>query len=150
MKRHKHLAAIILFGCVTQLVVAQSGTEPAKQLFQKYITLENKFDPSMADLYAGDALIRNTRRYPNGQKRTIDIPAGKYKELIRTAMPLAKARGDRNRYSQVRYKPEGNNVRITAMRYSLLKKYSSPISLLVGPNSKGDWIVLEEISESIP
>ena len=149
MKRYRHLA-IILVACATQLLGAQSGIEPAKQLFQKYITLENKFDPSVADLYADDALIRNTRRYPNGQKRTIDIPALKYKELIRTAMPLAKARGDRNRYSQVKYKPEGNNVRITAMRYSLLKKYSSPISLLVGPNTKGDWIVLEEISESIP
>lgn len=150
MKRFRQLAAIIAVACVAQMAGAQSGVAPAKQLFQKYIALGNKFDPSLADLYSDKALIRNTRRYPNGQKRTIEIPAAKYKELIRSTMPVAKARGDRNRYSYVKYRREGSNVRISATRYSLMKKYSSPISLLVGANDKGEWLVVEEISESIP
>ena len=150
MKRFRHLAAIIVVACVAQVAGAQSDITPARQLFQKYIALGNTFDPSLADLYSNDALIRNTRRYPNGQKRTIQIPAAKYKELIRSAVAVAKARGDKNRYSAVKYTREGGNVRISATRYSLMKKYSSPISLLVGADKEGEWQILEEISESIP
>jgi hypothetical protein len=142
--------AIIVMACVAQVAGAQSGVAPARQLFQKYIALGNAFDSSLADLYSDEALIRNTRRYPNGQKRTIEIPAAKYKELIRSAIAIAKAKGDKNRYSSVKYKREGGNVRISATRYSLMKKYSSPISLLVGANKEGEWQILEEISESIP
>jgi len=150
MKGFQQLAVVIMVACVVQVAGAQSGIEPAKQLFQKYITLEAKFDPSVTDLYADDALIRHTRRYPNGQKRTIEIPFAKFKELIRSLMPVAKATNDRNRYSSVKYEQEGSNVRITATRYSLRKKYSSPVSLLVGVNDKGEWVILEDISESIP
>ena len=150
MKRFRLMNVAVAVVCLSQAAVAQSGVAPAKELFQKYVALGNRFDPSLADLYSDDALIRNTRRYPGGQKRTVEIPAVKYKELMRAAMPVAKARGDRNRYSSVKYTPEGRNVRITATRYSLMKKYSSPLSMLVSADGKGEWRILEEISESIP
>ncbi len=150
VKQFRLLAATIALACVAQVAGAQSGVAPAKQLFQKYIALGNNFDPSLVDLYSDEALIKNTRRYPGGQKRTIEIPAAKYKELIRSTMPVAKARGDRNRYSSVKYALKGSNVRISATRYSLMKKYSSPIHLLVGADKKGEWQILEEITESIP
>ena len=150
MKRFRLMTVAFAVACLAPAAGAQSGVTPAKELFQKYVALGSKFDPSLADLYSDDALIKNTRRYPDGQKRTIEIPAAKYKELIRAVMPLAKAKGDRSRYTSVKYTPEGRNVRITATRYSLLKKYSSPLSLLVGADDKGEWRILEEISESIP
>jgi hypothetical protein len=124
--------------------------DAARTLFGKYQSLERSFDPAAADLYCDTALIRNTRTYPDGQKRTLDLPAPKYKELIRSAMPLAKSRSDYNKYSGVAYAPENGNVRITATRYSVLKQYASPLSLLVGPCKGGAWGVLEELSESRP
>ncbi len=150
MRQFRLLAAIIVMACIAQTAGAQSGIAPAKQLFGKYVALGNRFDPSLADLYSDRAVIRNTRRYPNGQRRTIEIPAAKYKELIRTTTSLAKARGDRNTYSNVKYTQEGTKVRIRAKRYSEMKKYSSPISMLVGANEKHSWQILEEITESIP
>jgi hypothetical protein len=131
MKRLRRFAMLMAVAFVSQLAAAQSDVAPAKELFRKYIALENKFDPLLADLYSDKAVIRNTRHYPNGVKRTIEIPAANYKELIRTAMPLAKARGDKNRYSFVKFNSEGGIVRIRAKRYSLAKNYSSPISLLL-------------------
>ena len=150
MKQIRLVAAVVTVACVAQLAAAQPGVEPARRLFERYVTLANKFDPALADLYSGEALIRNTRRYPGGEKQTVEIPAARYKELIRSAMPVAKARRDRNRYSAVKYAREGDKVRISATRYSLLKKYSSPVSLLVGANDRGEWQILEEITESIP
>jgi hypothetical protein len=65
-------------------------------------------------------------------------------------MPLAKLRGDTNTYSEVSYSEEGSKVRIRATRYSNLKKYSSPISLLVAHDDTGRLLIYEEISESRP
>ncbi len=121
----------------------------AESVFAQYQARERAFDTSVADLYCDTALIRNVRTYPDGQQRTLELPAAKYKELIRAAMPLAKAKGDFSTYSEVKFTPEGENVRITATRYSESKKYSSPISLLVGSCGIG-FGILEELSQSQP
>lgn len=70
--------------------------------------------------------------------------------MLLEAMPLAQSRGDRNKYSQVAYTVEGDKVRISTQRYSLLKQYSSPHSFLVSPAQTGEWIIFEDISESQP
>jgi hypothetical protein len=120
----------------------------AKKLFEQYVKLEHSFDAKIADLYSDDALIQNKRKFLNGEVKVLTIPASKYKEIIKEAMPFAKSRGDISTYSDVKYAVEGAKVRVTATRYSELKKYSSPMSLLVSPNEKGEWLIYEELSES--
>ncbi len=124
--------------------------ETAKQFFNRCVALEWNFDPAELDLYAQDALIQNTRRYPDGRTRMFRFSSEEWKALALDALPLAQARGDRNKYSQVVYTVEGNRVRITAQRYSLLKKYTSPRSFLVGADGTGEWKIFEDISESRP
>jgi hypothetical protein len=152
MNRNGIVSALIVVTVGCRVVSAQDerSIAAARAMFDKYVALERAFDPAMAGLYASDAVIRNKRTYPTGQVREITLPATQYKQLIRQAMPLAKQRGDTNRYSECEYSPEGERVRIKCTRYSELKKYSSPMSLLVGPGPKGDWLVFEEISESQP
>jgi len=41
-------------------------------------------------------------------------------------------------------------VRIACARFSTLKNYTSPITLLVGPGPDGGWLIFEESSESRP
>jgi hypothetical protein len=122
----------------------------ARRLFERYVALEKAFDPAAADLYADEAVIQNKRKYPDGQVKTMSMPAPRYKALIRSAMPAAKARNDRSTYSDVRYSAEGAGVRITAQRFSELKKYTSPLSMLVKPDARGAWLIYEELSESQP
>lgn len=139
--------------CVMLLWAASSSAasiDDAKALFEQYVQLEHAFDPAAADLYADDAVIKNKRTYPTGQVRELTMPASKYKTLIRQAMPLAKLRGDTNSYSDISYANEGAMVRIRATRFSNLKHYASPISLLVSPDEKGRWLIREELSESRP
>lgn len=145
----KNIAVVVIAALASASAFGQSKG-PAEALFSRYQSLEKSFDPRAADLYCDSALIRNVRTYPGGQQRTLELPAPKYKELIRAAMPLAKAKGDSSTYSQVTYTPEGSGVRINATRYSLLKQYSSPISLLVGSCDGGSWAILEELSQSQP
>lgn len=142
----------IMFFC-TMLLFARASLatsiEEAKVFFNQYVQSEQSFDPAAADMYAEDALIKNKRTYPTGQVRELTMPASQYKTLIRQAMPLAKLRGDTNTYSEVSYSKEGSMVRIRATRFSNLKKYSSPISLLVDDHT-GRLLIYEEISESRP
>jgi len=144
----KSVAVLVLAVLASAPAWCQAG--PAEDIFSQYQSLEKAFDPRAADLYCDSAVIRNVRTYPDGQQRALELPAPKYKALVRAAMPLAKAKGDSSTYSQVTYTPEGNGIRINAMRYSLLKQYSSPISLLVGACNGGQWAILEELSQSQP
>ena len=122
----------------------------AKALFDRFVALGHAFDPALADLYADDAKIQNTRTYPTGEKRALQMSGTEYKSLIRKVIPLAKERGDISRYSDVKYAEEDGRIRITCTRYSELKDYSSPFALLVGAGEDGQWLILEETSESKP
>jgi hypothetical protein len=145
------LAVVVaLAAAIPHGAAAEPSIDQAKQLFDRYVSLEHAFDPAAADLYADDALIRNKRIYPDGTIRELTLPAPQYKKLIRSSMPLAKARNDTSSYSDVKYANADGRVRITATRFSNRKKYSSPISLLVGPGPGGTWLIHEELSESRP
>lgn len=145
----KHLLFALAVTMLAMSSHAGPATNEAKKIFESYVDLERKFDPAVADLYSDDATIKNTRRFPDGTSRTMTMPAPKHKQLLRQYMPLAKARGDTTKYSDVAYKEEDGKVRVTATCYSDFKKYSSPLSLLVA--KKDDkWLIVEEITESRP
>lgn len=122
----------------------------ALALFEEFVRLGETFDPALADLYADTAKVTNRRVFPDGTSREMAMPAPSYKSLLRSVMPVARERNDVSRYSEVRYTIEGDNVRIRATRYSVMKDYSAPHSLLVGPDTDGTWRVLEESGESRP
>jgi hypothetical protein len=131
--------------------IANAGAiDDAQIFFGRYAALEKAFDPAMADLYSEEAYIKNTRYYPDGQSKEMVIKGIDYKRLVRAALPIAKARGDSNIYSDVVYTEENGAVRIRAIRFSELKKYESPISLLVMAGHDGKYRIYEEISESRP
>jgi len=122
----------------------------ARALFERFVQLNETFDPAIVDLYADTAKIINRRIFPDGSTREMAMPAPSYKTLLRQVLPTAKAQNDLDRYSDVRYAIEDDRVRITATRYSVMKDYSAPHSLLVGPDSDGTWRILEESGESRP
>jgi len=127
---------------------AQPGS--AQELWDDYVELGTAFDPSLAELYANDAVIHLTRRYPDGHTRTLELNGKQYKALVREAMPLARSRGDVDLYSNVQFQDLGDRTRITATRYSTLKKYQAPHELIVGNRDGTGWKILKETGESRP
>lgn len=144
------MRALFLLVAVLLGTTAAAQAPEAARLFERYVALGRAYDAALADLYDDNALISNRRILPNGEVREMTLPAGQYKKLLRKALPLAQSRGDRSTYSEVRYAREGERVRISAARYSELKKYSSPLVLVVGPQPGGRWLIYEEYSESRP
>jgi len=121
-----------------------AGLASAKGLFMRYQALERSFDPALADLYADDAVIRVKRVYVNGVVRYLNVPAELYKPALRQSAATAREQGDFNEYSGVRYRRDGERVRIDAERYSVWQHYRSPWSLWVAPDAKGRWLIREE------
>lgn len=116
----------------------------ARQLFEQYQRLSWNYDPAVLNLYDPTAKIYMTVRYSNGQMRRMSLSVEDLRQLMPTVIPLGRTRGDRSTYSQVRYRPEGNRIRITAQRYSHLYRNTNPHSMLVGPNATGKWVIFEE------
>lgn len=142
--------ALLFIASILCAGIGNAQTPEAARLFERYVALGRAFDAGLAELYDDNALIRNKRTYPSGEVREMTMPAAQYKSLLRKVMPLAQKRGDRSTYSDVRYAAEGERVRISAARYSELRRYTSPLVLVVGPAGGGRWLIYEEHSESRP
>ena len=120
----------------------------AKALFRRYVEMEHAFDPDIIGLYSDDAVIQTHRILQNGQVVPLTIPATRYKQVVRDGMPKAREKGYVSNYTDDTYAREGNRVRIRVTRYFVPKKYSSPMTLLVGPDATGRWVIFEQQSES--
>lgn len=139
--------------CVLLLTAGLASAQDmaaARSIFDKYQSREKAFDATIADLYCDSVLMRNVRTYRNGTQRTLELPAATYKAMIRSIMPLARAKGDFGIYSDATFVAEGSGIRIKATRHSQSKGYSSPISMLIGNCGTGSVGILEELSESQP
>jgi hypothetical protein len=149
MKLANHLLVMLVIssGHATAQVPAPSSAE---ELWDQFVELGTGFDPALADLYADDAVIHLTRRYPNGRTRTLQLTGKEYKPMVRQAMPIARNRGDVDVYSNVQFEDLGDRTRITATRYGTLKKYRAPHELIVGNVGSAGWKILKEIGESGP
>jgi len=120
-----------------------------KAFFQHYVELEHTFDPSIADLYSDQAAIKSTRYMADGKIVPVTIPVVKYKQVLRDYMKTkARQIGDVSNYTNDTYSVEEGRVRIKVTRYSSIEKVSSPVSMLVGPDAAGKWLIYEELSES--
>ena len=98
----------------------------AKKLFETLQLKSDAFDSSVADCYADHATMKNTRHYPDGRTRVLEMTGAKYKKMLRAAMPLAKAREDRSEFRDVAYEEADGVIVVTASRWSVLKQYESP------------------------
>lgn len=124
--------------------------ERARELFQRYVDLEQSYDPALVELYADDAVVQTVKRLPNGATQAFPIPIHQYKRLVIEAMKIARERGDKQVYSQVEYVPEGTGVRVNAVRYSFPKESRYRVSILFGPTPSGEWRILEESTLAEP
>ena len=134
-------------GAATSLAQDSPAPPSAQQFFDRFVALGRAYDPAVADLYADDATIQSVQRNADNTVRTRRLVGEPYKRLIRSAMPLARQRGDRDRYSDVSVSAEGARARIRCTRYNELKRYATPYELVL-ERSGDSWQIIEEYSEA--
>lgn len=122
----------------------------ARSFFDQWSELERDFDPALLDLYADNAVIKTTRKYPTGEVKNLDLTLEAYRKLAVVALPLAKARLDTNTYSNLKVADDGSGrARVSGTRTSSLKKYSAPFYVVLKPAGES-WRIVEEWAESQP
>jgi hypothetical protein len=121
------------------------AAETPVEFFDKYESLSNHFDASVADLYSDDAEIHAYRKQKGQVESELTIDGAKWKLLMRQAMPLAKAQDDRNTYSNIDVVEMDNGYRINATRYSTKKcYYDSSYYMVIEPSQSGDFKITQE------
>lgn len=132
---------------------ADDSVTEAQKIFKQFTDMERAFDPSLAELFAPNAVIKDIRIYQDGQNKTITWSGNDYKQVLRAGLPVAKVRNDINNYGPPNFVRDGANVRIKTTRNNLLKKTSGPFELVIAPsniNGKMQWKIVEETSQSEP
>jgi hypothetical protein len=142
------LPAMALGTLTVFAALASPDLDSAKDFFSRYTTLEQRFDPELAELYSDKANIKVTRVYSTGVVRQLLVPGELYKLAIRQSMAAAKETNDFNRYTDVQYTAEADKVRITATRYSQWQDYRSPYSMLLARDADSRWMIVEETVET--
>lgn len=123
---------------------AESALAAVKVAFQRYQRLERTFDSDLAEVYADDAVVWMTCHHPDGRVGQLKIPGAIYRQFLRQSMAAAQARSDYNDYTEVRYRAEGDRVRVTAERHSVWRNYRSPYTALWKEVRPGRWRIVEE------
>jgi ketosteroid isomerase-like protein len=125
--------------------------QEAQEFFSNYIELSHSYDTALADLYSDDAVISTYRRYPHGLERVMRASGVRWKQILRQAMPIARAQNDRSEYEDLTFEQKNNTVKITAQRYSVRKCYWDPVYyMIVKKQAEGDLKIIRESGESQP
>lgn len=120
----------------------------AQDFFAKFVALHKDFDPKLTDLYSPTAVISHRRADNKGAIKELEVAGRDWRKQLRDALPVAQERKDNSTFSEVRYTQEEYRVRISGTRFTEWKKFASPFSMLVGPNSDGRWFIYEERTET--
>ena len=121
----------------------------AQRVFKQFTDLERAYDPSQAELFASNAVIKDTRVYQDGQNKTLTWNGDNYRQIVKAQLPVAKSRAEQYSYSQLNFSHEGNNVRLKCSRASSTKKYAAPMEMVFAPSGKpGGWKIVEENCQS--
>lgn len=133
-------------------VRAQAPAEEAAAFFERYRALAEAYDPALADLYADEARVSTLRRYPDGQRREVELTGAQWKAMIRQAMPLARAAGDRSVFSAVQVETDGpGQASIRARREVPHKCYTDTgYALQLARGADGTWRIVAEHMNTQP
>jgi len=105
-----------MFWWLFTLALAAPTVDDARTVFERYIALEQAFDPALGTLLADDATLRATR---DGQ--VMEMTGAQYKASLGPGLAAAKAAGEVDTYAEVKVAADGAGFRVSAHRTSAAK-----------------------------
>lgn len=117
--------------------------------FAEYQRLAAEFDSSISQLYENDAKITGLRKKPDGTEDKMTIDGVQWKSIIIASMEKARQVNDVSEYSNVTIAVDGDQAKISAKRYSLLKCYTDDSFYMTVKINNDDQIkIVEQFMES--
>lgn len=141
----KILLAIFMAIFFVNIPAAADDISEAKEFFNNYVKICHSYDKSLVDQYSDNALIKRYLVCPDKTQKVKILTVKEYRDKLMFYAPMAKLIGYKNKYSSLEFTKEGDNVRIEGFRQVVKDNYKTPISILVGKNKSGKWVIMEEI-----
>ncbi|RED53848.1 hypothetical protein [Aestuariispira insulae] len=124
-----------------------SLADQAQRFFEKFMVLEECFDPALAALYADEARVILSTTSARGVESRQVFSGCQWKWRLSQRLEQAKALGDGNLYSDISYSLRGNRVHIRADRYSTLGGYTDHgYYMILQETTSGRFLIMEECS----
>jgi len=124
---------------------AGTSEQEARTFFADYMAKSRASDPAEADLYCDEGNIEMLREEASGEVTRSIGSAPLLKRIVRDSAAEAKAAGDYSEFSRIEYQRAGETIKISAVRYSALRKYESPATFVVGMCENGSIGILEMV-----
>lgn len=139
------MRALIIMLVVFSPLTYAGESENVRKFFDEYVARATAFDAGIAELYSPNARIITLR---DGSER-MELSGSQWKQLLIRAMPIAKERGDRSAFKNVKVSAHGEGFRVTAVRTSAVKCASDPNYHLDVVRMDDRWVVVEEYTETV-
>lgn len=135
---------VFLVMCFSFLCSFADEIQDVQCFFNQYIDAANSYSCNYFDYYCDNAKIIRVVEKPDGTQQTVYIPFDRYKKEVKKSGKLAKLRNYKNRYSNVKIHPIGNDYKVLAMRTPSTSDYKIPAYFIVGKDADGQWKIKEE------
>jgi hypothetical protein len=128
-----------------------SHAQPIKQaeaeaFFKRMAEMNARFDSRYPELYSPEATVIG---HKDGEKTV--VTGAQWQQLLSFGAEKAKKRNDKSTFSNMRYTPQGERMKITADRYAVRKCYTDrAYYMIVGRQSNGQLWIEEEFFELSP
>lgn len=138
------VAALLPFVSIAQ---GQAVTQTeAAAFFKRMAEMNAKFDSRYPDLYSPEATVIG---HKDGEKTV--VTGAQWQQLLAFGAEKAKQRNDKSTFSNMRYTPQGERMKITADRYAVRKCYTDrAYYMIVGRQGNGQLWIEEESFELSP
>lgn len=124
---------------------ALADVESAERFFEVAVALAREYDARALDFYADDARMTLYRRVPEGMRKVTALTGAEFKALVPKIWPIARQRGERDSFSNIRVSIAGGRATIRGDRYSEFRCYTDKDWFMVIERQVGgSYLIVEE------
>lgn len=135
---------LILFLMYFCAPVFADDAEDVKAFFDKYVAAANSHYVNLPNYYIPTAKIIRVVQKPDGEQKTLVIPADRYFREMRLMRAAARLKGYKNTYTNRTVTPEGSDYKLSALRTPKGDKVGLPSYFIIGKDSSGAYKIKTE------
>ncbi len=140
----KKVFLIFLLVMLYGVVCYAAEMDDVQNFFNRYVDAANNYDNNFFNFYSSNAKIIRVVEKPDGTFESVNIPFERYKSEVKKSTKLMKLRKYKNRYSNIKILPIGNDYKIAALRMPSTSDYKVPAHFIIGKDNYGNWKIKEE------
>lgn len=132
-------------GADPEAALALEQQSAARAAFDRFIALEQDYDPALLDLYAEDGVVIEVTADGAAERRRREIPLRRYRAALPLALRLSQKAGERSEHREISSEWLAPGwVVIRSLRVSSQSRAPAPYEMTLRLDAAGRWLVVKE------